>query len=205
MDSDDKVSKIANWLGTGSINIFGCPFSGKDTQARKLADLLGGVFIGGGDILRSYRDQALVKKLMSTGDLFPTDLYLQIVLPYLSRPEFESRPLILSSVGRLHGEEPVIMKATANSGHPIKAVISLELPEVTVWQRFEGAKIDKDRGNRMDDKREVLENRLKKFKQDTLPVIEYYRTKNLLVEIDGTPARQEITDNILEKLLVCAS
>lgn len=196
---------ISDWLGTGSINIFGCPFSGKDTQARKLADILNGVLVAGGDILRSYHDQELVKKLMSTGDLFPANLYLEIILPYLSKPELKAKPLILSAVGRLHGEESVIMRATSDSGHPIKAVISLGLPEAAVWQRFEEAKVDKDRGDRMDDKRDVLVTRLKKFRDETMPVIEFYRDKGLLIEIDGTPSRQEITENILKSLLALAS
>lgn len=202
---NEQVKTIAKWLGAGSINIFGCPFSGKDTQARKLADTLNGVLVAGGDILRSYHDQALVKQLMSTGDLFPTDLYLQIVLPYLSKPELREKPLILSSIGRLHGEESVIMKATSDSGHPIKAVISLELPEPAVWQRFEEARVDNDRGDRMDDKRDVLVTRLKKFREETMPVIEFYRDKGLLIEIDGTPSREAITDNILNSLLSLTS
>jgi len=50
---NDEIKKIASWLGHGSINVIGCPFSGKDTQGEILVKLFNGVLIGGGDILRS--------------------------------------------------------------------------------------------------------------------------------------------------------
>ena len=202
---ENKIKKISSWLGAGSVNIFGCPFAGKDTQAHQLADIFNGSFIGGGDILRSYHDQDLVKKLMSTGDLFPTDLYLQIVLPYLSQPNLKEKPLFLSAIGRLQGEEPVIMKATSDSGHPMKAVVSLQLSDEQIWQRFDEAKVENDRGSRIDDNREILKTRIKKFKDKTVPVIEFYRDKGLLIEVDGALSRQEVTNKIIDGLLARTS
>lgn len=201
----DQIKTISNWLGTGSIDIFGCPFSGKDTQAHNLANLFNGVVIGGGEILRSHHDPKKIEQVLDSGGIVPSDFYLNLVLPYLSQPKFKEKPLILSTVGRSHGEEPIIMKAAADSGHPIKAAIVLQLPEDEVWRRFEEAKTSKDRGNRDDDRREVLKTRLKKFKDKTMPVIEFYRDKGLLIEIDGMPSRQEITNNILKSLLTRAT
>ena len=202
MEQVDKevIVKIKAWLGTGSINIFGLPFAGKDTQANKLSELLSAPVIAGGDILRSHEDQAMVKELMSTGELFPTDLYLQIILPYLSQPDFRDKPLILSSVGRWHGEEQVVMGATKAAGHPIKAVICLRLDDNELWQRFEISQAKQSRGTRHDDAKHVIEVRLEEFNDKTMPVIEYYRHLGMLIEVDGHGDPTDVTQRILHQL-----
>ncbi len=200
----DKISKISAWLGAGSINIFGPPFAGKDTQGKMLADLLGGVLIGGGDILRHHHDPEKIKAIMSEGGLIPSDFYLHLVLPYLSQPKFKDKPLVLDSVGRLPEEEPVVLQATTASGHPLKAVVLLKLSEEEIWRRFDEAKIEHDRDGRSDDRREVLKTRLNKFRDKTMPVIEFYRDKGLLIEVDGAKSREAVEDEILESLVACA-
>jgi adenylate kinase len=198
---DKKVAKISSWLGSGSINIFGLPFAGKDTQAHRLADLLGASVIAGGDILRSHSDQEKIKELMASGELFPTDYYLGIVIPFLSQPSLADKPLILSSLGRWHGEEESILKATAESGHPLKAVVFLELSETEIWKRFEAADQQKDRGFRHDDAKHVLETRLKEFHAKTSPVIDFYRAKNLLISVNGAQNPEAVTEEIIDSLV----
>lgn len=197
---NNQHNLIAQWLGTGSINLFGRPFAGKDTQGRILADLFSGELIAGGDILRGFHDQQKVQEVMAAGGLIPSDFYFDIVLPFLSRPIIKHKPLFLSSVGRLQGEEGTIMKATADSGHPIKAVILLHLSEEEVWRRFDAAAAEQDRGTRADDSRGVLQNRLQNFQQNTVPVIDFYRNNGLLIEIDGTLSREDVTREILDVL-----
>ncbi len=195
-----EVERIIKWLGSGSINIFGLPFAGKDTQAHRLADALDASVIAGGDILRSHSDQEKIKELMASGELFPTDFYLGIVLPFLSQPSLVNKPLILSSVGRWHGEEETILKATSDSGHPLKAVIFLSLDETEIWHRFEVSGQQKDRGFRHDDAAHVLEVRLKEFQTKTMPVIDFYRKNNLLVEVDGMQNPEDVTRQIIDRL-----
>jgi adenylate kinase len=198
---NEQVKAITNWLGTGSIDLFGCPFSGKDTQGRILADLFDGVLIAGGDILRTHHDPEKIKQILASGGIVPSDFYENLVLPYLSRPEYSRKPLILSAVGRAHGEEPIVMKAAASSGHPLQAVIMLDLPETEVWHRFETAQAQHDRGQRSDDRQSVLDTRLQKFNTKTQPVIEFYRDKGLLITVDGALSRDAVTSEILNSLL----
>ena len=115
----EKEQIIKQWLGTGSLNVFGRPFAGKNTQADILAEKYNGVVIAGGDILRGFHDQSKIQELLATGNLFPTDQYLEIVLPYFEKTEFVDNALILSSVGRMKGEETVILLAAEDSGHPL--------------------------------------------------------------------------------------
>jgi adenylate kinase len=193
---------LGAWLGAGSINIFGYPFAGKDTQGSLLAKALGAPLIGGGDILRNSVIPPHVKAAIDRGELAPTEEYLQIVLPYLSREEFQGKPLVLSSVGRWSGEETGVMQATSHAGHPIKAVISLNLDEREVWRRFET--IEKSerhpRGYRHDDAADAIEVRLEEFRVKTLPVLDFYRSLGLVIDIDSTQPIEAVHQTILDQL-----
>lgn len=199
MENPD-ISHIRDWLDTGSINIFGRPFAGKDTQGKLLADLFDGALLGGGDILRGSIVPDHIQKMMHTGELIPTKDYINIVLPYLSQPELKAKPLILSSVGRWHGEEPGVMEAAANAGHAVKAVIYLALSEETVRQRWHALAGNDDRGGRHDDTIETLETRLSEYRDKTLAVLDYYRDAGLLIEIDGNQPQLVVHQSILREL-----
>lgn len=197
---DTNIQTLRKWLGTGSINIFGRPFSGKDTQAQFLSKTFDAPVIGGGDIIRNSNNQA-VKDVIDAGNLAPKEAYLAMVLPYFSQQQFTGGPLILSTVGRWFGEEESVMQALEESNHPLKAVIYLDLAEEAVYQRWEVARSLGDRGRRADDAHGVLDVRLEEFKNKTLPVIYFYRKHNLLIEIDGSQPPEKVTQQILEKLL----
>jgi adenylate kinase len=191
-----QIDEIRAWLGSGSINIFGLPFSGKDTHGSELARFFGAPMFGGGDILRSDVSPQHVKDIIATGELAPTNDYLAIVLPYLSQDIFVDKPLILSSLGRWYGEEKAVMEAADASGHPMKAVLYLDITAEEAYRRWQSA----ERG-RLDDAAEhILEKRFDEFKIKTLPVIEFYRKKNLLIDVDGMPPKDEVTKTIIQKL-----
>jgi adenylate kinase len=197
---EDQIIKITQWLNGGSINMFGRPFAGKDTQGQILANLFDTKLIGGGDILRSYEDQDVIEKYMAIGDLIPSDLYEQIVVPFLEKQAVKDKPIILSAVGRMHGEEEMVINAMKQSGHPIKAVVLMNMSEEEVFSRFDNAKSEHDRGDRADDNRNALAIRLRKFQEKTIPVIEFYRNHGLLIEVDGMLTRNEVTQEILDSL-----
>lgn len=195
-----QITEIKSWLGTGTINIFGFPFAGKDTLASNLSELLEAPVISGGDILRSHPDQAKIKELMATGELFPTDYYLSIVLPYISKPEFNDKALILSSLGRWSGEEPTIISACLQAGHPIRAALHLNVSEDIVWKRFEASQSSQDRSHRHDDAAHILEVRLKEYREKTMPVLEYYRQIGLLIEVDGHKEINDTTEEAIKQI-----
>lgn len=200
---ESSVEKLKTWLGAGSINVFGLPFAGKDTQSQVLADLLGGTQLSGGHILRSSVIPERSRKIMDAGGLIPTEDYLEIVLPYLSRTEFAGRPLIFSSVGRWHGEEPGVVSAAEASNHPLKAVILIKISQEIARQR-QAADGSEDRGERADDTADKLKTRFKEFEKKTMPVIEFYRRSGLLMEVDGSGRSAEVTKNIIEQLTTLA-
>lgn len=192
-----KIQAIKKWLGSGSINIFGLPFSGKDTHGSEIASFLDGPIIGGGDILRSGATTPQhVLDAINQGNLAPTEEYKSIVLPFLKQEKYEGLPLILSSVGRWEGEEISVIDACKESNHDIKAVLYLNIPEKEARRRWSENKRD-----RHDDaNEEIFDRRLKEFRTKTLPVIKAYDDLGLLIELNATPSIPEVTARIIDNL-----
>ena len=195
-----QLPAVKAWLGTGSINIFGFPYAGKDMHGRELAEFLDAPLLSGGDILRNSTIPARVKEAMHAGLLVPSQDYINIVTPFLSNPDFEERPLILSSLGRWIGEEEGVIGALNTTGHPLKAVIYLNIDETTVWERWHDSQAKQDRGERADDAEHIIEARLAEFRNKTLPVIEHYRKLGLLIEFDSKLSKAEVTKRIIDEL-----
>lgn len=191
----DHVAAIAKWLGTGSINVFGMPFSGKDTQCGRLADLLNAATFGGGDILRNSKTSEQLQTEINGGKLAPTTEYLSLILPYFQRDEFRDKPLVLSSIGRWEGEEQTVIPAATKAKHPIKAAIFLDMPHDEAQARLNVAARD-----RADDSSDILQTRFNEFDTKTKPVLAVYESHNLLVAIDAVQTPDEVTVAIIEAL-----
>lgn len=200
MDIELKIQTIKEWLGTGSINIFGLPMSGKDTQGIKLAEALNAKFLSSGMIIRAMEAETK-QNLSGNGDLIPTNVFYEWVLPYFERRDLFNYPLILSSIGRWSGEEGQVMSVAAGAGHEIKAAIILNISEADVENRFIEAKTLNDRGERPDDKDlTVFHNRLQEFRTKTLPVLQHYHSLGLLIEVNGDQTREAVFNELVEKL-----
>ena len=197
---EEKIAKIKEWLGTGSINIFGLPMSGKDTQGIRLAETLGSKFLSSGIIIRAMEKNTNTN-ITSTGQMLPTDLFYEWVLPYLERKDLFHDSLVLSSIGRWYGEERQVLSVAAGAGHPIKAVILLNVSEADVIQRFEASKVLNDRGERADDRdKQIFDVRLKEFREKTLPVLNFYNEQGLLINVNGDQSRDAVFSEMIEKL-----
>ena len=197
----DKLAMIKSWLGTGSLNIFGLPMSGKDTVGERLAKDLGAKFLSSGIIIRAFEAEQN-QNMTGSGQLIPTNTFYDIILPYFSRKEMKNDSLILSSVGRWSGEEDKIMEAAKNGGHEIKAVVLLDLTETDVKNRFEAAKELNDRGERADDANlEIFETRIREFNEKTVPVLNHYDELNLLIKVPADGSRDEVYSSVIDKLV----
>ena len=197
----DKLAKIKAWLGTGSLNVFGLPMSGKDTVGERLAKDLGAKFLSSGIIIRAFEAEQN-QNMTGSGQLIPTNTFYDIILPYFSREEMKNDSLILSSVGRWAGEEDKIMEAAKNGGHEIKAVVLLDLTEADVKNRFEAAKKLNDRGERADDANiEIFETRIREFNEKTVPVLNHYDELNLLIKVPADGSRDEVYLSVIDKLV----
>lgn len=197
----DKLAKIKAWLGTGSLNVFGLPMSGKDTVGERLAKDLDAKFLSSGIIIRAFEAEQN-QNMTGSGQLIPTNTFYDIILPYFSREEMKDDSLILSSVGRWAGEEDKIMEAAKNGGHEIKAVVLIDLTETDVKNRFEAAKELNDRGERADDANiEIFETRIREFNEKTVPVLNHYDELKLLIKVPADGSRDEVYSSVIDKLV----
>ena len=197
----DKLARIKSWLGTGSLNVFGLPMSGKDTVGERLAKDLDAKFLSSGIIIRAFEAEQN-QNMTGSGQLIPTNIFYDIILPYFSREEMKNDSLILSSVGRWAGEEDKIMEAAKNGGHEIKAVVLLDLTEADVKNRFEAAKELNDRGERADDANiEIFETRIREFNEKTVPVLNHYDELKLLIRVPADGSRDEVYLSVINKLV----
>lgn len=203
---EQKIAIIKNWLGNGSINIFGLPYSGKDTVGIRLAELLGAKLLSSGLILRAAeKEDSVLAKELSNGNLASTQTFRNIILPYFGRDELKGAPLILSSVGRWAGEEFPVMEAARNADHEIKAVVLLNISEEEAQKRWDVAKTLGDRGDRSDDReKNVLETRFKEFREKTMPVMETYHKMGILLPVQATGTREEVFENVVDSLVKLA-
>ena len=201
---EEKISTIKKWLGTGSINIFGLPMSGKDTVGIRLAELIDARFLSSGMIIRATENETN-KKMTANGELIPTNIFYDLVLPYFEREDLKDFPLILSSIGRWYGEEKEVLKVAEGAGHPIKAAVILDVSEDDIARRWETAKVLGDRGMREDDKDpDVFRKRITEFRTKTLPVLKTYKDLGLLVNVRADMTRDEVFNALVEKLYLLA-
>lgn len=202
---EEQLQTIKTWLGTGSINVFGLPMSGKDTVGVRLAEAIGGKFLSSGLIVRAM-EKSTNQDVSGGGKLVPQNLFYDWVLPYFEKVELREYPLVLSSIGRWNGEEDQVMSVARSSGHPIKAVVMLQLSEQDVIGRWEAAKLLNDRGLRADDADpEIFQTRINEFREKTVPVLKHYQELGLLVPVKADAPRDQVFTNVVKALADFAS
>lgn len=206
LSMEDKISAIRSWLGSGAINIFGIQFSGKDTLGVPLAERLGAKFISSGDLVRAAMHNSDDSRIQQaaldtqTGILTPTDEFRQLIIPHLKDDRLSGIPLVLGSVGRWIGEEKVVMEALVEGGHPLRAVIVLDIPEEEVWRRWEEVKNTRNGGRQDDQDRSRVAKRLQEFKEKTVPVITKYTNLGIVINIDATGTIEDTFNAAIDRL-----
>lgn len=197
---EEKITIIKKWLQTGSINIFGLPMAGKDTQGIKLAGEIGGKFLSSGMIIRALEKERQ-KHYTDKGELIPTDIFYDWVLPYFAREDIKQYPLVLSSIGRWKGEEDKVIEAAMAAGHEIRTAVVLNVAEAVVAERFKAVEELADRGERADDKDNVVfQKRLEEFREKTVPVLQHYKELGMLIEVNGHQTREAVFSELVERL-----
>lgn len=204
---ESKIRIIKQWLGTGSINIFGIQFSGKDTLGVKLAELLDANFLSSGDLVRAAAKKNSSAEIQQAaidseqGILTPTEQFRELIVPHLKDECLMGKPLVLSSVGRWYGEEEVVMQALRESRHDLKAVIVMEISLDEVWRRWELSKDEPRNGGRVDDLDKAKVNkRLTEFREKTIPVIEKYDQLGLSYHVNSEQSREDTLAEVVDHL-----
>ncbi len=171
--------------------ILGRPGAGKGTQCVDLAAHYGVPHISTGDVLRRSVAAGtelgrLAKSHMDSGGLVPDEVIIGVVAEVLGDPEVADKGWLLDGFPRTVPQADELAGITAQA--PIDVVVNLEVPREVVLERIAGRRAAEARA---DDTVEAVRVRLEVFDRDTAPVVEWYRQRGELVDVDGlgTPAQ----------------
>jgi len=176
----------------------GPPGAGKGTQAVRIAEKYNVPHISTGDILRAAVKEGtelgkIAKEYMDKGELVPDEIIIGIIKERLSQEDVKKNGFILDGFPRTLPQAEALDKMLEELGMPLDKVIYLNVDDEEIVKRLLA------RG-RADDTEEVIRNRLKVYREQTAPLIDYYASKGLLVEINGVGDIDEITRKIEESL-----
>ncbi|MDQ1125528.1 adenylate kinase [Microbacterium sp. SORGH_AS 505] len=177
--------------------IIGPQGSGKGTQGARIADHLGIPTISTGDVFRANvkdgTDLGLkVKALIDAGDLVPDDLTSEIVRDRLSQ-EDAAHGFLLDGYPRNLGQVGDLDAFLDGRGEPLTAVIELSVPRDESIARLSRRAAEQGRA---DDNEESIAKRLSIYESETAPILDVYRERGIVDEVDGFGSLDEITERI---------
>lgn len=174
--------------------LVGIQGSGKSTQGNLLSQKLGIPYLSSGHIFREMAKEKTplgryIKETMNAGFLIPDDKTLEIIVEYLKRFEYQKGYI-------LDGFPRTVPQAEAFP-NGVDKVIYLKVSDKEALWRLAGRD---EEGVREDNTLKALMKRIDEFHNKTQPVIEFYRQKGKLLEINGEQSIEAITSEILSKL-----
>jgi adenylate kinase len=200
----------------------GAPGSGKGTQAKRLAKKYGCEHISSGDLLRqAIRDRTPLglkaQHFMNAGELVPDDVVLGMIKEELTKTH---RCFIFDGFPRTGAQAEGLDKILDELGMRISMVISLEVSDALIIERLAFRRLCSKCGHeynlktrlpksenicdfcngelqqRHDDDADIVKNRLLVYHEKTKPIEDFYRSRGLLVEIDGSKNIDDVFDAI---------
>lgn len=175
--------------------LLGPPGAGKGTQAQKLSEKLGIPQISTGELFRSNIENGTklgleAKRYLDAGDLVPSDLTNQLVDDRLDDPD-ALNGFILDGYPRSLEQAKALHEMLGRRGTDIDAVVEFRVSEDELLQRLKG------RG-RADDTDDVILNRMKVYRDETAPLLEYYSDE--LKTVDAVGSVDEVFARALQAL-----
>jgi len=219
---------IGRTSGALDLVLLGPVGAGKGTQARRISGRYGIPHIASGDLLRQHRQQDTdlgrqAKSFMERGALVPDDLVISMIVERMRRPD-ATHGVLLDGFPRTLAQARALDEELHEEGRVLKLALYLEVPfedlvdrAANRWTcrscqatynyrvrppRQQGV-CDLDGGElyqRDDDRIDVVSERIKVYIQDTVPVVEYYRERGILREIDGTKDIDGVAKDIQAEL-----
>jgi adenylate kinase len=208
--------------------LLGPPGAGKGTQAKLLQETFAACQISTGDILRkAVAEQTRLGKeaaqYIDRGALVPDDVIVGLVAERLKEKDCE-KGFILDGFPRTIPQAESLDAMLRDMRLSLNRALSVQVPRSVIIERLAGRRSCKNCGalahvvfsppkkegvcdrcggelyQRQDDKEETVAHRLKVYEQQTAPLVDYYRRRGLLREIDGVGAIDEIRSRVTAAL-----
>jgi adenylate kinase len=175
--------------------LLGPPGAGKGTQAEKLAEKLGIPQISTGELFRRNIENGTrlgleAKRYLDAGDLVPSELTNQLVDDRIDEPD-AAGGFILDGYPRSVEQAKALHEMLERRGTDIDAVVEFRVSQDELLQRL------KARG-RADDTEDVILNRMKVYREETAPLLEYYSGQ--LKTVDAIGSTDEVFARALQAL-----
>lgn len=175
--------------------LLGPPGAGKGTQAEKLAEKLGIPHISTGELFRSNIQDGTklgleAKRYLDAGDLVPSSLTNELVDDRLNDSD-AANGFILDGYPRSVEQAKALHEMLERRGTDIDAVVEFRVSEDELLTRLTG------RG-RADDTEEVIRNRMKVYREETAPLLDYYSGE--LKTVDAVGSLDEVFSRALQAL-----
>lgn len=177
------------------------PGAGKGTQGDRVAEVYGVPHLATGDMLRQHVAEGTpvgleAQRFMDRGELVPDRVVVDLVARHLSGPE----PLpgfVLDGFPRTLPQAKTAYDWGRAHDRTFHAVISLDVPEDELVRRL----LERGRrSGRTDDTEDTIRNRLAVYAQSTQPLLDFYRDRGVLLEIDGTGDVDAVTGRVRDAL-----
>jgi adenylate kinase len=177
------------------IVLLGPPGAGKGTQAQKLAEKLGIPHISTGELFRDNISKATelgleAKKYLDSGDLVPATLTNRLVDDRLNDAD-AAEGFILDGFPRSVEQAEALKDMLAARNTKLDAVLEFRVSEQELLDRL------KSRG-RADDTEDVILNRMKVYRDETAPLLDYYQSE--LKTVDAIGSLDEVFARALQVL-----
>lgn len=181
--------------------LLGPPGAGKGTQAARLMDALGVPQISTGDMFRAAVADGtevgqLAKGYMDRGELVPDEVVIRVAAERL-RKDDAAKGFILDGFPRTTAQAEALDSLLSELGRPLEICVALVCSDDELVRRLlKRAGIE----GRADDNEDIIRNRMRVYHAETAPLLDYYRTRGLLAEVDGLGGIEEIAGRIAEVL-----
>ena len=181
--------------------LLGPPGAGKGTQAQLLVDRLGIPQISTGEMLRAAVASGTevgrkAQAYMDAGKLVPDDIVIGVTGERLRQPD-AAAGFILDGFPRTVAQAEALDALLERLGVKLERCVVLRVDEEELVQRLlKRARIE----GRSDDNEESIRTRMAEYREKTEPLIEYYRRRGVLAEVDGLGEVEEVAARIAAAL-----
>jgi adenylate kinase len=183
--------------------LLGPPGAGKGTQAQRLVKNYGIVQLSTGDMLRAAVAAGTpigqrAKDIMARGELVPDDVVVAIVADRIDQPDAK-RGFILDGFPRTVPQAVALDRMLAAKRVKLEGVIELKVDTNILHKRIANRVAEtKARGEalRPDDNVDVLRTRIDTYREQTAPLVDYYRLQGALKSVNGTAPISEVATEI---------